>query len=410
MEGLASSGIGGSMVLMGVETLLVSAIMTWVSTPLAIRFARWLGAIDRPGPRKIHTSPIPRLGGVPIFFGFLAGLTFAAYTTGYTQLVPVRLTYWTALAGAAFCMLILGVADDFLGLSFKSKFAVQLAAALTVWLWGFRIETITFPLGGAPLHMGWLSLPVTLLWIVGITNAINLIDGLDGLAAGCALITTTAVAVIALHGGRVAVTALSVALVGSLIGFLRFNFNPARIFLGDSGSMFLGFVLAVISIHGSQKGPTAVAVFAPLLILGFPILDTSLAIVRRLYRLGAEEARNDRRVTHVLRNIHHVFLPDRGHLHHRLLDLGLTQRAAVLSLYVIMISLALVALVNVVLNSVLVAGLLLAVLAMSVSGFVATLRWQKRRKTATAGVPGTDPGSARFAGTSNRNAHALPPR
>ncbi len=398
------------MVLMGLGTFLVSAIVAWASTPLAILLAEWLGAVDRPGPRKVHLSPIPRLGGVGVFLGFLAGLVFAAYATGYVHLVPLRLVHWIALAGAATCMLVLGAVDDVVGVSFKTKFAFQVAAALAVWFWDFRIEVITVPLRSSPLDLGWLSLPVTLLWVVGITNAINLIDGLDGLAAGCALITTTAVAVIALLGGRVAVTGLSVALAGSLFGFLRFNFNPARIFLGDSGSMFLGFVLAVISIHSSQKGPTAVAVVAPLLVLGFPILDTSLAILRRLYRLGAEGVRSDRGITHVVRNFHHVFLPDRGHLDHRLLDLGLTQRAAVLTLYTFMIVLALVALVFVVQNSVLVAGLLLTVLAVSVSGFVVALRWRRRRRIVRSGVPVAASRGTRFAGAGNHDAHAVRPR
>jgi hypothetical protein len=173
------------------------------------------------------------------------------------------------------------------------------------------------------------------LWIVGITNAVNLIDGLDGLAAGIALITTITLATIALAREQqsMGVAAISIVLAGSLIGFLRFNFNPARIFLGDSGSMFLGFVLAVISVRGSQKGATAVAVFVPLLVLGLPLLDTGLAVLRRLYRLGNHGGRTQNRLTYMLRNLNYVFLPDRGHIHHRLLDLGLGQRGAVMVLY-----------------------------------------------------------------------------
>jgi UDP-GlcNAc:undecaprenyl-phosphate GlcNAc-1-phosphate transferase len=372
-----------SLIVVGLETLLVSAIFAWATTPLAIRFAHALGAIDRPGPRRIHVSPIPRLGGIPVFIGFLAGLTFAIFATGYIKMLPLRTLHWAALGGAALCMLLLGVVDDIFGLSFKAKFVVQIAAALTVWFWGFRISVVSFPMHPAGLDLGWLSLPVTVIWIVGITNAINLIDGLDGLAAGCALITTSAVALIGVYGGRVAVTALSVALVGSLVGFLRFNFNPARIFLGDSGSMFLGFVLAVISVHGSQKGPTAVAVLAPLLLLGFPILDTSLAVVRRLYRIGTEPTGGRGAVLHIMANLHHVFLPDRGHVHHQLLELGLTQRAAVLTLYSFMIGLAAAALASVMLNSAWVAGLLGVIMAFWGVMFVLAVRLRRRLKAAT---------------------------
>src|SRR5262249_42653932 len=152
----------------------------------------------------------------------------------------------------------------------------------------------------------------TVLWIVGITNAFNLIDGLDGLAAGTALITTSVVAILAIQGERIAVSAISVALAGALVGFLRYNFVPAQIFLGDSGSMFLGFSIAVISIHGNQKNVAAVAVFAPLLIMGYPILDTSIAIARRLNSIRADATQRGG-LGYMARNSYRVFLPDRGH-------------------------------------------------------------------------------------------------
>src|SRR5262249_22590242 len=161
--------------------------------------------------------------------------------------------------------------------TFRTKFAVQIVAATAVWSAGFRIDALGLPGLLSDVTLGVWSLPVTVVWVVGVTNAFNLIDGLDGLAAGTALISTLTIAIAALQLDRVAVAALSVALAGSLIGFLRFNFNPAQIFLGDSGSMFLGFCLAVISIHGSQKNVAVVAVLVPFLLLGYPILDTAIA-------------------------------------------------------------------------------------------------------------------------------------
>ncbi len=378
------AGFPISMGLTGLLTFGVSALVTLALTPVAIRVAHRFGIVDRPGPRKVHRIPIPRIGGVVVFVGFACGLAFAVFTTGYANLLPVRTGYWGALAACAVGMLLLGLVDDVVGVSFRGKFAFQILASLVVWTAGFRIAVLTHPLDVHRIELGWLSLPITVLWIVGITNAINLIDGLDGLAAGCALITTTTFAVIAAHGGRVAVTAIGVALVGSLVGFLRYNFNPARIFLGDSGSMFLGFVLAVISIHGSQKGPAAVATLAPLLVLGLPIVDTALAIARRLYRLGSESTRSGNGAGWAVRNLSVMFQPDRGHVHHQLLDLGLGHRAAVLVLYLVMIALGFLALAVVVLNSVWVALILVTVLALStVAMLLALLRLRRRRRGAS---------------------------
>ncbi len=365
--------------LTGLLTLVVSALASFALTPVAIRIARRFDIVDRPGPRKIHRAPIPRIGGLAIFGGFACGLAAAVFTTGYANLLPARTGYWGALAAGAVGMLLLGLVDDVVGVSFRGKFAVQILASLVVWTAGFRIALLTHPLDGHRIELGWLSLPVTVLWIVGITNAINLLDGLDGLAAGCALITTTTIAIIAAHGGRVAVTAIGVALVGSLIGFLRYNFNPARIFLGDSGSLFLGFVLAVISIHGSAKGPAAVATIAPLLVLGLPILDTALAVARRLYRLGSETARSGNGAGWAIRNLDVMFRPDRGHVHHQLLDLGLGHRAAVLVLYVVMIALGFLALTIVVLNNVWVAIVLVSALAFSAAAMLLALLRLRRR-------------------------------
>ncbi len=378
------------MLWVGVQTLLIGLIASWLATPLVARLVRRLGAVDAPGPRRVHGEPLPRMGGLAVFVGFAVALGYAVFASGLVHVLPARAPYWVAMAGAATCILLLGLEDDLSNVSFQGKFVVQFAAALTVWVCGFRVQQLSWPFGGEPLSLGWLSLPVTVLWIVGITNAVNLIDGLDGLAAGSALIAAGAVAIIAFDSGRVAVMAAAMGLAGSLLGFLRFNFSPARILLGDSGSMFLGFLLAVIAVHGTQRNVATVAVLAPVLVLGLPILDTGLAVVRRLHRIGAESAAAAGRPawSHFIRNVHRVFLPDREHVHHRLLDLGLSQRAAVLLLYGVVTLMALAALAAATGQAVWVAVLLLGILvvaALAVLGIVA--------RRLRAAVPESAPGA-----------------
>ena len=375
--------------LIGVLTAAVACVTTWLVTPSIVRIAHRLGVVDHPGPRKIHAVPVPRVGGIAVFLGFAAGLTFAAFASGYaTNADHERVGYWSILCVAAFAVLILGLVDDIRPVSFQWKFIFQVLAASAVWAAGFRVHMLGVPFVSDPVQLGWLSLPLTVLWIVGITNAFNLIDGLDGLSAGTALITTTAVAILALYGGRNAVSAVSVALVGALVGFLRYNFVPAQIFLGDSGSMFLGFSIAVISIHGNQKNVTAVAVFAPLLIMGYPILDTSIAIGRRLNSIRTD-AGDRGGLKYMARNAYRVFLPDRGHLHHRLLEAGMSHRAAVLSLYGCALALAAAALVLVVSNSlvvaILLAGLLTALTIVFFAFVIVRSRVALRRREAAAG-------------------------
>jgi len=384
--------------LIGVMTAGVACVTTWLVTPSIVRIAHRLGVVDHPGPRKIHAVPVPRIGGVAVFLGFAAGLMYAAFASGYvTNVDHERVGYWSILGIAAVVVLILGLVDDIRPVSFQWKFIVQVLAASTVWAAGFQVHMVGVPFVSDPVQLGWLSLPLTVLWIVGITNAFNLIDGLDGLSAGTALITTTAVAILALYGERNAVSAVSVALVGALVGFLRYNFVPARIFLGDSGSMFLGFTIAVISIHGNQKNVTAVAVFAPLLIMGYPILDTSIAIARRLNTIRTDAA--DRGgLGYMARNAYRVFLPDRGHLHHRLLEAGLSHRGAVLSLYACALVLAGAALVLVVSNSLAVAILLAGLLTVLTLAFFAFVIVRSRiavrlREAAAAEVPQPAPRS-----------------
>lgn len=366
----------------GIACLIIAMGATWILTPPVIRLAHLLGAVDIPGGRKIHRHPIPRIGGLAVFGGFISGMLFAAWASGVDISTRGVSVYWLGLAAAATFMLVVGLADDLWGLAFYWKFLAQIAAAVFVWYCGFRIELIGQPFGEA-LELNGLSLPLTVLWIVGITNAVNLIDGLDGLATGIALITSCSVAVIAFVRAELGVTATSVALAGALLGFLRFNFNPARIFLGDSGSMFLGFALAVTAVRGSQKGPTMVAILVPMLALGLPLLDTGFAVVRRLYGIGRRGRDADEpRLRYVFNNFHQVFLPDRGHIHHRLLEAGMSHRKAVVVLYAIGGLFAICAFGFVFLKSAWIAMVLLAVLFALVGTFYLALFFRIRRLAA----------------------------
>ena len=382
------------MTYLGIVSMIVAMAVASMLTPWVIRVAERLGAMDRPGARKTHSTPMPRIGGVAVFAGFIAGMTTAAFLSGALIDPPQVEVYWLGFVVAATGIFLVGLIDDLTNLSYGIKFAAQFACAGYVWFCGFRIEILTDltnPVGRA-IDLGWLSLPITMLWIVGITNAVNLIDGLDGLAAGTALITTLSVGLIGFHMNSLGVTASCVALAGSLIGFLRYNFNPARIFLGDSGSMFLGFVLAVISARGSQKLPTTVIVLVPLLVLALPLLDTSMAVARRLYWLTARTRTKPQRLRYVVRNIDLLFSPDREHIHHRLLDLGLSHRAAVLALYGVGLASATVAFVLTFVRSLEIGFLLLGVLVGSMGALMAVLYLRMRRTgEAASGLAASEP-------------------
>ena len=285
-------------------------------TPMVRHLALRLGAVSQAGGRHVHTRAIPRLGGVAIALAVCAPLV-SLFIVDSGAAVEVRANaspvLGLLLGGGLLC--VVGAVDDVRGLRALHKLGLQVLAALIAYASGLQIDELYLPLVGS-LPMGVFAVPVTVLWIVGITNAVNLIDGLDGLAAGvvfCASVTNFVIAVVS---GYVVLAALMASLMGALIGFLFYNFNPARIFMGDSGSYFLGFMLATTAIAGtSQKASTTVALLGPMVALGLPIFDTLFSILRR-----ALERRP-------------LFSPDRGHIHHRLLDLGLTHRKAVLILY-----------------------------------------------------------------------------
>ena len=293
--------------------LLTALVVSFLMTPVVKSFAYKVGAIDVPkDERRMHHKPIPRLGGLAIFAGFMASILL---------FVDIRLNpqMQSILLGAVI-IVVLGVVDDIMALPAKLKFVVQIVAALIPALNGVSIQALSNPnifSANAYWVLNWLSVPITVLWIVGITNAVNLIDGLDGLACGVSTISSMTLLVIALTVSEPDVAVLTAALAGACIGFLPYNLNPAKIFMGDTGSTFLGFILATVSIQGLFKFYTIISFAVPFLMLGLPIFDTSFAILRRL-------AKGQSPMT-----------PDRGHIHHRLIDMGFSQKQAVAVLYVI---------------------------------------------------------------------------
>jgi UDP-GlcNAc:undecaprenyl-phosphate GlcNAc-1-phosphate transferase len=296
---------------------LVSLLSAFVLTRFVRDFATARGWVAVPTQeRHLHSGPLPRLGGVAIFFSFSCSLGIAVLWALRNPRLHSALspkTLLTILVPAALVFL-LGVYDDVRGVGPYFKFSVQSIAATMLFMGGLRIVNIPVLFGNHQLPW-FVGLPFTLLWVLAITNAFNLIDGLDGLAAGSALFSTLVAFVVALLNGPSLVTVMTIALAGAILGFLRYNFNPATIFLGDSGSLFIGFLLSALALAGAQKAPTIVAVAIPVVSFGLPILETALSIVRRLIS-GRP-----------------VFTADREHIHHKLLQHGLTHRQVVILLY-----------------------------------------------------------------------------
>ncbi|MCX7970537.1 MAG: undecaprenyl/decaprenyl-phosphate alpha-N-acetylglucosaminyl 1-phosphate transferase [Negativicutes bacterium] len=324
------------------QTMLAALAVVVVITPLVKVVAGRFGFIDRPDERKVHREAVARIGGVGIFVGFLVAVNYSLY---FSQSLA-------AILAGGLLLVVVGLLDDRYSLPARVKLVGQIAAALVPVASGIRIEEFSNPWGGMIFLPGWLSAAVSVVWIVGLTNTVNLIDGLDGLAAGItaiASLTVLAVAV-AYHFHMVAV--LTAALAGACVGFLFYNFNPASIFMGDTGSMFLGYLLAVTSIYGTAKGVAAIALIVPLLALGVPVADTALAIIRR--RLTGQP----------------IFKPDKLHLHHRLLAIGLSHRQTVLVMYLISALLGLAALATTIVDRDLAVAILMAVVLLMVAGAV----------------------------------------
>ena len=289
----------------------VALIVALILTPVVKSLAQKVGAVDVPKDnRRMHDHPIPRMGGLAIFFGFMASTLF------FVEMTPqIR----GMLLGAVI-IVVLGIFDDIYALKASFKFVIQIVAALVAVMSGNVIEIISNPnVFSSNLYwdLGWLAYPATVIWIVAITNAVNLIDGLDGLACGVSTISSMTLLVIAMSVGEVPIALMVAALCGGCLGFLPYNLNPAKIFMGDTGSTFLGFVLAVISVQGLFKLYTIISFVVPFLMLGLPIFDTCFAFIRR--------------IAHGQSPMH----ADRSHVHHRLIDMGFSQKQAVAVLYII---------------------------------------------------------------------------
>lgn len=287
---------------------IIAFTVALLTNPLIIRYAGKFGFVDKPEERKVHLKSMPRVGGLSIILGTIAGSIYLQVDSEYLPQIGI---------GAAM-IIAMGLLDDRFTLNAKFKFLIQLIAAVVVVSSGLTIEFIEIPLIGR-VEMGFLSSAMAVLWIIGVMNSINLIDGLDGLAGGVATIAISTILVMAIIDplAHVAVISIAVVLIGSTLAFLIFNFHPAKLFMGDTGSLFLGYSIAIISLMGFFKSVTLFSLIAPVLILAVPIFDTLFAIIRRFL------------------NKQRIMSPDKGHLHHCLLAMGFSHRAAVLIIYTI---------------------------------------------------------------------------
>jgi len=314
---------------------IVAAFVTHLLVPTVTRLAIRLQAMDQPGVRKLHGSAVPRLGGVAIMGGLGIAAGFAAlghWTTWATRIGSKELL---ALVAGTLLVFLVGVVDDLRGVGSGAKFLVELAAAALLVTAGWSFGVLRLPFAGG-VDLGLFGPVVSVLWIVGVTNAINLIDGLDGLAGGVvAIISVSMLAYAALQGSPGSVV-LMAATAGACLGFLRHNWEPARIFMGDSGALTLGFLLAAMSVHSALKAPAAVAILVPILALGVPVMDTLLVMAVRFV---------DRQQARPLRRFLRMFRADRKHLHHLLDHVGARRSQVVTLIYAVVVAFCLMALV-----------------------------------------------------------------
>lgn len=285
-------------------------------TPLVKKFAVKVGAVDVPNARKVHTRIMPRLGGLGIFLAFLLSLLAVLPFVPDGMLSSRDINFIAAFLIGGTLITLIGALDDRFDLNAKLKFLAQIAVAcMVVFAFDIRVDFVNVPFQDAYSSLeSWISIPLTIFWIVGVTNAINLIDGLDGLAAGVSGIAIGTIFVMSMLMGNYMVAMLCLVLLGSIIGFLFFNFHPAKIFMGDTGSLFLGFCLAMLSMLGFKQ-IAIVSFITPLIIIGVPLSDTFFAIIRRKLQKKP------------------IFSPDKGHLHHCLRELGFSHRQTVLIIY-----------------------------------------------------------------------------
>ncbi len=323
----------------------ISFIITFATTPFVKQIASKVGIVDKPdSERRVHKKPIPLLGGLAMFYGFIVSVIVFGELDNNIR----------GMALGALVILVVGIIDDARQLSAKVKLPFQILAAVILVLHDIRIDVVSVPAfisDTGVLHLGIWGIPLTVIWVVGVTNAVNLIDGLDGLAAGVCSISCMSLLCIALIVGEFEVALITAALTGCCFGFLPYNFNPAKIFMGDTGSTFLGFILASVSIMGLFKSYAVISVAVPFLVLGLPLFDTGFAILRRV-KAGKP-----------------IMSPDREHLHHRVLDMGFSQKKTVSIIYLMCTVLGLCAVLmvsNGILQALLlIVGVILAVLLAS---------------------------------------------
>ena len=299
-----------------VVPFVIALVVSYLLTPSVKKLAIKIGAVDRPNARKVHTHVIPRLGGLAIYIGFMAAVLFC---------VPLQHELVGMLLGCT-AIVAVGIWDDICNIPAKVKLVGQILAACIPIVFGIQIEWLTNPFGDIIVLPEIIAIPVTIFWIIGFTNTVNLIDGLDGLAAGVAFIASISMFLLAYNLNQFLPALVIVSMAGAALGFLQYNFNPAKIFMGDTGSMLLGYTLSVAAVLGLVKTAATVALVVPIIALGLPILDTTFAIIRR--KMSGVP----------------IFQPDKGHLHHRLLALGMTQKQAVLIMYFVSMILGIVAL------------------------------------------------------------------
>ena len=343
----------------------VTFVICLILTPIVIKLCRKYNIVDIPkDSRRVHSKPMPRIGGVAIVTSMLIGFLIYYLLTKDIPSIALNEKFLGYIIGGLI-IATMGLIDDLVNLRARYKFFFQLAAGLVVYYFGIRITGIKIPFIYPDMidFAWWIDLPLTLLWIIGVTNAINLIDGLDGLAAGITAISATSLLIIFIAtSASLEAIIISAVLVGAVLGFLPYNFNPAKTFMGDVSANFLGFTMAVVSILGFAKGYTMIAIIAPVLVLGIPIFDTVFAMVRRFLK-GQP-----------------MLKPDGGHIHHRLIKRGFSQRQAVILLYTITTLLCMLAVLLVAEDFWKLILLILAFICFSIFGILTTIH-RKNKKT-----------------------------
>lgn len=307
-----------------ISTFLIAAIVSFLLTPLIRRISLFMGWLDKPNWRKVNKKPMPLMGGLAIYIGFAISLLFVIFKEPFRM----NLHRFLGLLAGSFIIVLVGFVDDVRGLSARRKLFYQIVASAMVVFMGYAIFKVTNPFGQSFSIPAFVGFALSIFWIVGFTNAVNLMDGLDGLATGVSAIIAASLFFAGVRNNSPIVAILAIALAGSTLGFLPYNFYPAKIFMGDTGSMFLGFVLALITIEGAYKGATFVTLMIPIIAMGVPVVDTALSILRRLIKGNG---------------INGIFKADKEHIHHKLLFREGSQREAVVILYFLTASFGMIA-------------------------------------------------------------------